>query len=147
MLSEAIQEAVKKNLSGDVGVALQAELKELELLRARIKDYEDGAARIKKELDELRSNKAKVADILNREVELTRKEQKVDTREKILEIKEGHAKESVGMMRDVVRDIFSNSKFKYQETIYTSENGFVPGGSTQNNINTTKTTEVTDGKT
>lgn len=142
MLLKDIQEAVKKNLSGEVGNALQAELKDLELLKSRAKEFNEYTARIDKENQRLKEGEAKARTIINREEAVLNREREAMIRERLLELKEGHTKESVDMMRGVVKDVFSNRKLKYQETITRDETGYGESGSPiSKNININKSIE------
>lgn len=61
----------------------------------------------------LLSRNEKAAD---RETALSLRERACEHREQVIDIKEQHAKERVAEMRDVVRDVFSNNRYKYKET-------------------------------
>jgi TolA-binding protein len=53
-----------------------------------------------------------------RDKELTDKAYDLKLREAVLQVREDHAKNRVNEMREVVRDVFSNNRFKYTRTTY-----------------------------
>ncbi len=113
MLSD-IQEAIKANLSGEVGEQLKKELMDLELLRLRIKDYEKAEGEMLRELERLRGMDQQMKHVIDREKDVARKEVELAHAGDLLELKDGHAKDLVCNMRGIVSDVFGNNKFKYQ---------------------------------
>lgn len=67
--------------------------------------------------------------VKTREAALTVRELDCAYREQVIQLKEQHATERVAEMRDVVKDVFGNNRFKYEKTsqVPVAVEGMVPG--------------------
>lgn len=124
-IGDDIKLAIDKNLSAEVGAALRQRLKQAE-------DNESALTKAEAELVVLRRIDKTQRQLDREQVEFTTRRIAVEKqaadlihREAMLALREEHAKERVGEMRQVVRDVFSNNRYKYRES------GSVPVGVAQ----------------
>jgi len=107
MLDNDIQIAISKNLSAEVGKLLQDELEELATLRKDRDQQNSVIAAQKAKVDQLTTLSLNADELACRENAVAALERTLEIREAVLAANEGHAKEKVTMMRDVVKDVFS----------------------------------------
>lgn len=124
-MNEEIQKAIAKSLPAEVSTVLQERLRtcdrletEIPRLNVRIADLETKTARagnLDMREKAIAENEKQIADILS----------KLLVREALIGIRESNANERIAEMRGVVKDVFSNNRYKYRET------GLVPAGVAQ----------------
>ncbi len=141
MMMKEIQDAVKKNLSGEIGVQLQKELQDLEVMRGRVEQWEQWEDSIKAELKRLREGEHKMEEILRREAKVSERERDIYIQDAILTVKEGHSNDKVDLMKSVVENVFGNNKYKYSVI----ENGVRPYGE-NGCVAATSSTKTVDGE-
>ena len=120
MLAEELRKVIENSLPMEVGKALkerleQAEKDSIDAKRLRVeatdleKRFDERTNQLSDVLKEAGDQKASRADIVSRQNLLA-------VREATIQLKEKHADEKVGIMRGVVKDVFSNNRFKYVKT-------------------------------
>lgn len=134
-LLEKIQAAAADHLPSATAGALKKRLEEADVERAGLrraneqlieknKQIERLAQDLKDAADNLDAAAQRLRDVEAREVAVAEKEANLLEREIELRVKEGliglrevHASQRCDEMREVVRDVFSNNKFKYERTL------------------------------
>ncbi len=122
-LNEEIQEAIRKDLPARVGEELRSQLNAGVESAKRVVDLTaqlDRTNAINRELSAANSQWKQTSDQVElKRVELVAREDALKKREDkiaVLEQEVALRKEFNGTLRDVVRDVFSNNRFKYRES-------------------------------
>ena len=130
-LTPALQAALQEQLPAAVGGELRTlletaaeERQELERLRAEKERVERDKQECIAWREKSRRFDERETALNDRDRKLDERERQLDVREAVIDLRETHAKERVGEMRDVVRDVFS-TRFKF--TRNAQEDVVLPG--------------------
>ena len=126
-LLDKVEAAAREHLPEAVGNALRERLRQadderaqLKKAREKINELEQDVVKSCKALSELRERESSIKQREQRleteEKSVTAREHAVKLREQLIDLREGHADEKVGLIRGIVKDVFSNNRFKYERT-------------------------------
>lgn len=139
-MRKAITEAIEKNLSTEIGVALKERLKKADVdadtaerLTTDVNTYRCEARALKSEVETLKA-------LENDKEKIKEREQAVSLREKVIELREKHSLERVSDMRALVEAVFANNRFKYSAV------GQIPIGDQNGYVNTYPTSREVEGE-
>lgn len=116
-MTEAIQEAINKNLPLEVGNLLKERLEQAELDADAIKTLQDKNTKQSAQLQEYIDRINKLNAEADKHKDLDEREKTISLREEVIKLREGHASERVFAMNNLVERVFANSKLKYHEHI------------------------------
>lgn len=114
-MEKELQEIIRKNLPQEVGENLQKELAELGRLRARCETQETEILSLQETVGKLRGLKEKEQELQKMEIGLQEKARDLALREAVLEVKEKYAETNRCNNLEVVKAVFANNRYKYNE--------------------------------
>lgn len=124
-LEDEIRIAIDKNLSAEIGTRLLTRLQRAEDDSNALDGFRAKLQRAQDHITELEAKLARHKEIDERMATLVKREDEVNQklmRAEIYELRVKCSEEKVGLMRDVVKDVFANHRFKYMVT----EGGTMP---------------------
>lgn len=141
-LSEELQYAIEKNLPGLVGTELKKVLSRAAEDAESIPIMQRTIDSQQRQITLLQDWERRGEEVTKREQETTRREIAAATKEALLGVQDTYMKERLADMRGIVKEVFSNNRFKYMES--GSQHVVVPQGgySNQQTINRSVEGEV-----
>ena len=116
ILMSDVRKVIEENLPGQVGNVLKERLDQaetdaenLEALKNRVKTMQDQIDALTKKADILKKLKLK-------KEELDEKEASLNLLQQVLEEKKKYMEERIADMKDIVKTVFQNNRFKYDVT-------------------------------
>jgi regulator of replication initiation timing len=143
-----IQDAITRNLPAAVGSVLRVRLDQADAMERKIEQQDKALADTKEHLRialeanvRLQAQADKAKEILQREKDLLRAEQRSEVQSAVLSAEQKLVHSFLDRQKEIVLAVFANNRFKYQES-RTDGHAFMPDATPSNQFPCPMTTSV-----